>query len=221
MKTPVRRRNATYYGGDLRRDLLDAALRVVAKEGPAAVNLRALARELGVSHAAPANHFADKTAIFTAIAQEGFELLGQAMDRAVGEVPGEGPGRALLAATGTGYLQFALAHPAHFEVMWRNDLLRRGDPALQVASYATFDQLLTGVRAAQADGLAAGVDERSVAYLAWATVHGLAVLWLNGPLSGLDQRPFDEIARSVSTLLNCSLAAYAAPTPSQEGGPDV
>ena len=219
--TKTARRNATYYAGDLRRDLLDAALAVVASEGASAVNLRALARQLGVSHAAPANHFADKTAIFTAIAQEGFELLGQAMDRAVGEVPADRPGRALLAGTGTGYLQFALAHPAHFEVMWRHDLLRRGDPGLQTASYATFDQLLTGVRAAQADGLAAGVDERSVAYLAWASVHGLAVLWLNGPLSGLDERPFDEIARSVSTLLNSSLAAYAAPTSSHQGDSDA
>ena len=124
-------------------------------------------------------------------------------------------------ATGTSYLQFALANPAHFEVMWRHDVLRRGDPALGAASYATFDQLLTSVRAAQADGLVAGVDERSVAYLAWASVHGLAVLWLNGPLSGLDQRPFDEIARSVGTLLDASLAAYAAPTPSQQGDSDA
>ena len=82
-----RRRNATYYAGDLRRDLLDAALQVVATEGPSAVNLRALARDIGVSHAAPANHFPDKTAVFTAIAQEGFELLGQAMAAAADAVP--------------------------------------------------------------------------------------------------------------------------------------
>ena len=61
--------------------------RVVATDGPSAVNLRALARDIGVSHAAPANHFADKTAVFTAIAQEGFELLGQAMAAAADAVP--------------------------------------------------------------------------------------------------------------------------------------
>ena len=209
--TPMRRRNATYYGGDLRRDLLDAALRVVASEGPAAVNLRALARQLGVSHAAPANHFTDKTAIFTAIAQEGFELLGQAMDQAVDQVPADQPGRARIAAAGQGYMRFAMTHRAHFEVMWRNDLLRREDPALHAAADATFDQLIAGVRAAQADGWAAGADERSVAYLAWAAVHGLAVLWLNGPLPNLDGRPFNEVASAVATLLNQALAAYAAP----------
>ena len=75
----TRQANPTYYGGDLRRDLLDAALRTIAREGPSAVSLRSLARDLGVSHAAPANHFPDKAALFTAIAVEGFTLLGQAM----------------------------------------------------------------------------------------------------------------------------------------------
>lgn len=210
--TAVRRRNATYYAGDLRRDLLDAALAVVATEGPSAVNLRALARQLGVSHAAPANHFADKTAIFTAIAQEGFELMGGAMAQAVAEVGDDQPAAARSAATGRAYLQFALGHPAHFAVMWQGDLLRRGDPALDAAADATFDQLLDGVRAAQAGGWARGADERTVAYLAWAAVHGLAVLWLSGPLSNLDDRPFDAVAAAVGALLTQSLATFVAPT---------
>jgi AcrR family transcriptional regulator len=213
------RRNRTYYAGDLRRDLLDAALAVVASDGPAAVNLRALARELGVSHAAPANHFADKTAVFTAIAREGFELLGKAMTQAVAAVPADQPGRARVGATGQAYLRFALEHRSHFEVMWRTDLCRRDEPALQIAADATFDQLVDAVRAAQADGWAVGADERSVAYLAWSAVHGLAVLWLNGPLQGLDDRSFDEVAGAVSTLLNDSLAAYAVPA--TRGAPDV
>jgi AcrR family transcriptional regulator len=209
--TEVRRRNATYYAGDLGRDLLDAAITVVATEGPSAVNLRALARQLGVSHAAPANHFPDKTAVFTAIAREGFELLGAAMADAAG-LADDQPEWARFGAVGRAYVGFAVAHPAHFEVMWRNDLARRDDPALHAATDATFDQLIRGVRAAQAQGWAAGADERSVAYLAWSTVHGLAVLWLNGQLQGLDNRSFGEVAEAVGTLLNQSLAAYAAPT---------
>ena len=205
--TPVRRRNATYYGGDLRRDLLDAALRVVADEGPAAVNLRALARELGVSHAAPANHFADKTAIFTAIAQEGFELLWQAIDQAVTEVPGDQPAAARLRAAGTGYMTFALTHRAHFEVMWRSDLLRRDDAGLHAAGEATFAQLMDAVEAAQAEGWAARAEQRTVAYLAWAAVHGLAALWLGGPLRNQEDRPFEAVAAAVFDLLNQSLAA--------------
>ena len=206
----LRRRNATYYGGDLRRDLLDAALRVVANDGPAAVNLRALARELGVSHAAPANHFADKTAIFTAIAQEGFEMLRQTMDQAMADVPADQPAAVRLGAAGTAYMTFALTHRAHFEVMWRNDLLGRDDAGLRAAGEATFAQLIEAVQAAQADGWAAGADQRTVAYLAWASVHGLAVLWLGGPLQSQDDRPFDTVAKAVSDLLNTSLAAASA-----------
>ena len=204
-----RRRNATYYAGDLRRDLLDAALRVVATEGPSAVNLRALARDIGVSHAAPANHFADKAAVFTAIAQEGFELLGQAMAAAAEAV---GPGRPdseRFDAVGQAYMHFAVNHRAHFEVMWRNDLLRHDDPGLQAAGQATFDQLINGVRAAQQGGWAAGADERSVAYLSWAAVHGLAALWLGGPLASQDDRPFSAVARAVGTLLHSALAGVS------------
>ena len=211
--TAVRRRNATYYGGDLRRDLIDAALRVVAAEGPAAVNLRALARELGVSHAAPANHFADKTAIFTAIAEEGFELLWQA----IAGVPVDRPAAARLRAAGTAYMTFALTHRAHFEVMWRNDLLRRDDAGLHTAGEATFAQLMDAVQAAQAEGWAAGAEQRTVAYLAWAAVHGLAVLWLGGPLQSQEDRPFDAVAEAVSELLNQSLAAARVIPAKSEG----
>lgn len=204
-----RRRNATYYGGDLRRDLLDAALRVVATEGPSAVNLRALARDIGVSHAAPANHFPDKTAVFTAIAQEGFELLGQAMATAADAVPPAQPDSARFDAIGQAYMEFAVNHRAYFEVMWRNDLLRRDDPGLQAAGEATFSQLVDGVRAAQQCGWAAGADERTVAYLAWAAVHGMAALWLGGPLASQEERPFPAVARAVGTLLHTALAGVS------------
>ena len=204
-----RRRNATYYDGDLRRDLLDAALRVVATEGPSAVNLRALARDIGVSHAAPANHFPDKTAVFTAIAQEGFEMLGRAMTEAAKAVASDRPDSERFDAIGQAYMEFAVSHRAHFEVMWRNDLLRRDDPSLQAAGEATFSQLIDGVRAAQQGGWAAGADERTVAYLSWAAVHGLAALWLGGPLASQDDRPFAAVARAVGTLLHTALAGVS------------
>lgn len=201
----VRRRNATYYSGDLRRDLLDAALNVIEADGPAAVTLRALARELGVSHAAPANHFPDKTALFTAIAREGFVLLEQAMGEAVVSASQDGSAVDRLRAAGIAYMTFALAHRGHFEVMWRNDLLNGADPALAAAGDATLGQLMGGVRAAQAEGWAADADPITVAYLAWSVMHGLASLWLSGPLKDQDDRPFDQVAAAVSDLLASAL----------------
>jgi AcrR family transcriptional regulator len=198
--TTTRQPNPTYYGGDLRRDLLDATLGAIAEEGPSAVSLRSLARRLGVSHAAPANHFPDKAALFTAIAVEGFTLLSEAMVAAVGELGPDATAGQRFRAVGRAYTGFALAHPAHFAVMWQRDLLHQDDPELAAAGDATFELLLGGVRDIQAEGWAPGADPQAVAWLAWSVVHGLAALWLGGSLQR-SQRPFDEIAGEVASLL--------------------
>ncbi len=208
--TATRRANPTYYDGDLGRDLIDTALELIAREGPSAVSLRSLARRLGVSHAAPANHFPDKAALFTAIAMEGFELLAAAIQDAVRRLGPDATARQRLGAAGRAYTSFAVDHRPYFEVMWHGDLLHQDDPALAAAGEATFALLLGGVGDAQAEGWAAGTDPHTVAYLAWSVVHGLAALWLGGSLRRA-QRPFDEIAGEVVALLGSALAAHPAP----------
>jgi AcrR family transcriptional regulator len=211
--TTTRRANPTYYDGDLRRDLLDTALELVGREGPSAVSLRSLARRLGVSHAAPANHFPDKASLFTAIAIEGFTLLAAAIEDGARRL---GPGATAsqrFRAAGHAYTSFALAHPAHFAVMWQRDLLHQDDPELAAAGDATFELLLAGVRDAQAEGWAPGGNPQTVALLAWSMVHGLAALWLGGSLQRA-QRPFDEIAGEVGALLGSALGARPDPTTS-------
>jgi AcrR family transcriptional regulator len=207
--TATRRANPTYYDGDLGRDLIDTALELIAREGPSAVSLRLLARRLGVSHAAPANHFPDKAALFTAIAIEGFKLLAAAIEDAVQQLGPDATASQRLAATGRAYTSFAVGHRAHFEVMWQRDLLHPDDPALAAAGDATFALLLGGVHDAQAEGWATSADPHTVAYLAWSVVHGLAALWLGGSLQRA-QRPFDEIAGEVGALLGSALAAHSA-----------
>jgi AcrR family transcriptional regulator len=207
----TRRANPTYYDGDLRRDLIDAALELVAREGPSAVSLRSLARRLGVSHAAPANHFPDKAALFTAIAAEGFQLLAAAMEDAARRLGPDATASQRLGAAGRAYTSFAASHRAHFEVMWQRDLLHPDDPELAATGDATFALLLDGVRDAQAEGWAAGTDPDTVAYLAWSVVHGLAALWLGGSLQH-EQRPFSEIAGEVIALLGRALTAHPAST---------
>ena len=201
--------NPTYYGGDLRRDLLDAALALIAREGPSAVSLRWLARRLGVSHAAPANHFPDKAALFTAIATEGFELLGAAITEAAAQAGPDATAGQRFRAAGRAYTGFALAHPAHFAVMWQRDLLHPDNPELAAAGDRTFELLERAVRDIQAEGWAPGGEPQTVAVLAWSVVHGLAALWLGGPLQH-DKRPFPEIAGEVTTLLGTSLS-HASP----------
>jgi hypothetical protein len=96
--------------------------------------------------------------------------------------------------------------------MWQRDMLHPDDPDLAAAGDRTFELLLGSVHNIQAEGWAAGSEPQTVAYLAWSVVHGLAALWLGGPLQH-DGRPFAELAGEVTTLLGASLAPGQLPPP--------
>ena len=103
-----------YHHGDLRRALVDAARRLLESEGPSALSLRAVAREAGVSPAAPYHHFKDKAELLDAVAQEGWEILGQQM----AEAKTSTTGMQQLTALGVAYVCFAREHPALYRVMY-------------------------------------------------------------------------------------------------------
>ena len=127
---------------------------------PSAVSLRSLARRLGVSHAAPANHFPDKASLFTAIAIEGLGSWPRPSRTAPGGSAPTPPPASGSARPATPYTSFAIAHPAHFAVMWQRDLLHQDDPELAAAGDTTFELLLQGVRDAQAEGWAPAATPR-------------------------------------------------------------
>jgi AcrR family transcriptional regulator len=165
-----------YHHGNLRRALLDAALETIATDGVAAVNLRDLARRCGVSHAAPAHHFGDRTGLLTAIATEGYEGLAAATSSTWTETGS-------FLEVGVAYVRYAVEHPGHFAVMFRPDLVDTGDPDLVRASTASAAMLYGPVGSVAAIGDDA--DARRIAgTAAWALVHGVATLWLQGSLRG-------------------------------------
>jgi AcrR family transcriptional regulator len=160
-----------YHHGNLRRVLLDAALEEIAERGPLAFSMRELARRAGVSHAAPAHHFGDKTGLLTAIAAEGYELLGTALRAAHAE------GGFL--EIGLAYLRFSIEHPAHFEVMFRPDLYRAdADEVAELRNETT--RLLYG----PAGDAFPDTDALRVGIAGWSFVHGFATLWASGNLQG-------------------------------------
>ena len=159
--------------GDLARALVDAALLEIDEIGPTRLSLREVARRAGVSHAAPAHHFGDKAGLFTAIAVEGFRLLRDAARAAA-------VGDAALLRGGLAYVVFALTHRAHFEVMFRPDLLRPEDPTLVATRDEAFDVMFNSVEAAQGDP--DGLAVLATAVAAWSLTHGFAVLWNSGNL---------------------------------------
>ncbi len=160
-----------YHHRRLREALIEAALDEIQIVGPARLSMREIARRAGVSHAAPAHHFGDKRGIFTAIAAEGFTLLRQQNEPYLGKPNA-------LTNGGIGYIAFAVAHPAHFEVMFRTDLYDTSDADLQLARTQAFEVLFRAVE----EGLGTGDPEKlmGTSMAAWSLVHGFAALLLSG-----------------------------------------
>ncbi|MFI5801480.1 TetR/AcrR family transcriptional regulator [Streptomyces sp. NPDC051561] len=174
---------SAYHHGDLRRSLLSTAVEVIRSDGVAAISLRDLARRAEVSHAAPAHHFKDKAGLLTAIATEGFELLAAALDA----TPTDSPHR--LRELGVGYVEFALAHPAHFEVMFQARLLHSDAPELTAAKERASLALRSGVE--NPTDRTSASDTRRAGLAAWSLAHGFATLQLSGSLPTLDDDPAD------------------------------
>ena len=111
-----------YHHGNLRRVLLDSACELIAERGPASLSLREVARRAGVSHAAPAHHFSDKTGLLTAVAAEGWDLLAADLTATAARTADFGE-------LGVSYVLFATNRRAHFAVMRTPELLDDDDPA--------------------------------------------------------------------------------------------
>ncbi|MFE9995743.1 TetR/AcrR family transcriptional regulator [Streptomyces avermitilis] len=187
-QTADQRDQRPYHHGDLRRAILGAALDVIATDGPSALSLRDLARRAGVSHAAPAHHFKDRTGLLTAIAAEGYELLAAALADADD-----------LRDAGVRYVRFATRHPAHFQVMFTPELLRANDLELTTAKALAGERLRSAVSDAPAGR---GPDPRLAGVAAWSLAHGFATLLLSHNLDGPvgDQDP-EEVFRTLAGML--------------------
>lgn len=181
--TGAKRRGA-YHHGDLRRALMDAAVALIEREGPKGLTLRGAARLAGVSEAAPYRHFADKDALLAAVAAEGFREMTAYM-REVGAPLEDEPLRRF-ERLGRAYVEFAAANPARFRVMTGPDVADVGaHPDLRDAGQECFGLLIESVAAAQAAGEIVAGDPKPLAMGAWAMVHGLALLLIDGQLAGV------------------------------------
>ena len=166
--------NRPYHHGDLRAALLKSAERTLREKGVGALSLRELARDVGVSHAAPGRHFKDKQALIDALALDGYERLNQAL-RAATEQPGlTFEGR--MAALARAYLGFAVENPELLELMFA----RKHDPDSSAQLAAAVDQSLGGLTrmfaAAQERGEIVQGDPERITMIAAASLHGLAAL---------------------------------------------
>lgn len=178
---PQRRGNG-YHHGDLRRALLDAALALIEEKGLEALTLREVARRADVSHAAPYHHFADLGALVAALAIEGLQGLG-ATQRAAAAGASQGSAAARVHALGLDYVRYAVRDPARFRLMWRPELCGSGDgEAVKAAGLEAYAPLLEAVAAGVVSGEFAVQAVDGLAFAAWAEVHGIATLLVDGPI---------------------------------------
>lgn len=163
--------NSPYHHGNLRHALLEAALIILEKQGEAGLGLRDLARAVGVSPAAPYRHFDSRSALLEALAVTGFQRFAARMEAVAAAAP-ENP----MAAMGKTYVVFALQNANLFRLMFSPQLKKAGRPGLAMAADAAFGTLRHIVGGDVRTG-------RIKALAAWAKVHGLAVLLLDGQIA--------------------------------------
>src|ERR1700676_2431539 len=179
---------APYHHGALHDALLEAAERVLERDGLSGLTLRAVAREAGVSHAAPTHHFGDLTGLVSELAAIGFRQFNTAM-AAAGAAGTSQMEKAL--ARAKAYVAYAQAHPGMYGVMFRTERLDMSRPSLHEAAGASFAGLAGTVGASRHEEIhqeALSLDQAAAIARAWSLVHGFTMLLLDGRLKNILHR---------------------------------
>src|SRR6202048_1046447 len=180
--------DSPYHHGDLHEALLRAAEQVLEREGLSVLTLRAVAREAGVSHAAPTHHFGDLTGLVSELAAIGFRQFNEAMVAAgaSGTLPVE---KAM--APAKAYVAYAQAHPGMYGLMFRAERLDMTRPSLHEAASASFAGLAGAIGASRHEQIseeALSMDQAAAIVRAWSLVHGFTMLLLDGRLADILRR---------------------------------
>jgi AcrR family transcriptional regulator len=187
-----------YHHGDLPASVLQSAAQLLEKKGLEGLTMRALARRAKVSHNAPYRHFPDRESLLAALAADGYAMLGKAQREAAAADGLRGMGEA--------YVRFALEHPQRFRLMFGGAVQIARHPVLREIATKTFEAL----SGALASRVAAAQGARDASIAAWALVHGLAHLLLEGRVAQAARagRSEEQFVREV--LATVRFAAGAA-----------
>ena len=186
-----------YHHGDLRDALVRAALDILEDTEVTDVSVRAAARRAGVSTGAPYRHFADRDALLSAVAAVGYRALAGALVAAhpAPKTPDD------IADIAVAYVQFALARPGLFRVMFAEGCDRTNPE--RVAAVAAITEYVKAI----AQQVIPTADSEPLATAMWALVHGLAFLHLDGKLDSSDA---DVVAARVHAAVSAIVAARTA-----------
>jgi AcrR family transcriptional regulator len=208
-----------YHHGNLKEALLQAALDLIAKKGPAGFTFADAARLAGVSPAAPYRHFRDRDELLSSIALRGFEQFEAMLNNAWDD--GRPDTVAAFERVGKAYLAFAREEPAFYSAMFESGLPLDLNPVLLAASERAF-----AVLRAAAERLAAlappGVPRPPALMMAlhiWSMSHGVASLFARGDAARR------KLPMSAEDLLEAEVLIYLRglgfPTGSQPAAPNT
>lgn len=187
-----------YHHGNLREALVTRAIEILEAEGASALSLRRVARDTGVSQAAPYSHFRDKEGLLTAVCVQGTQWFGGYMGReAEGKI-----GTEHLAGLALGYIRFALEHPELFQLMSRRPASASADddgnlPAIFSEGY---QMLVDGLTASPLHHFGPEQPQLDIP-LAWGQVHGITNLLLEGRITPQDYG-FDDLESFIAAIVN-------------------
>ena len=189
------REKRAYHHGNLAESLLEAVDELATRFGIEAVTLRGCARLVGVSPSSAFRHYADKRALLTAFATRALRQLSEAMQSAAlqAERTGGNPFRAV----GLAYIEFALDKPALFRAMWHEEAIYSSDEEYVAAAAALSAHLRGGFASTIEDDNPEHFSPQEL--LAWSAVHGLAGLFVDGPVSKGEGKE-EKMARAAEML---------------------
>jgi AcrR family transcriptional regulator len=202
----------TFRHGDLRNALLVAGLEMARAGGPEAVILREATRQAGVSPNAAYRHFAGQAALLDAVRSACISKLAAAIETELGKVlPGRDAklfARRSLRAVGMGYIGFAMREPGMFRTAFSvPPLVHQHDPAKTASMGLNPFQLLSLTLDRMLEtGLLKKQSRKDAEYLAWSSVHGLALLALDGPLHVMPRRQVLSLGERLVAMVERGLS---------------
>lgn len=198
-----------YHHGDLKSTLLETAIKMLKTKTPNELSLRELAREAGVSIAAPYRHFKNKEELLAALMTQGFELKSKYMRESIEK--NQGDILQMYYGCGLSYFKMGKNHPQHFKLMFGAELVPGNKyPDLQIASCSTFALLKNMVIKCQEAKLIGEGDPYVKSLNCWTMVHGFTVLYAEGHLNWLGVTK-DNAEKAFMTLMSQFLIGNQEP----------
>ena len=194
---------------DLREACVAEALAIVGERGLESLSLREVARRLGVSHQAPYKHFESRDHILAEIVRRAFDHFAAALDARAPSADAIEDSRAM----GRAYVEYALAHPLHYHLMFGAPLPKAEDhPEMMRSARHAFSLLRDGLERVFAGLGARDVDLDLEALFVWTSMHGLASLMRTHAMGSLDLAPETRARLADHILLRIGSALGVAPT---------